>query len=197
LVFKKTKTGKLGDTLDLPAGPFPVVIIIGSGPTDHDGNQPRLKNDSLKQLGKGLAAKGIAALRYDGHGTGKSAAAQPKEDDLRFDMLIADAIPLAAPLPLSVAPHVLLRRIAWRYAAASARCRALHPAVRLLPGKVPSDARPASGGRHLGWPFQLLLGLSSSSLPLEYREAHGLFVNSTCNEVVHGEEGEGQDQQRR
>jgi fermentation-respiration switch protein FrsA (DUF1100 family) len=91
----ETKTGKLNGTLDLPAGagPFPVVIIIaGSGPTDRDGNQPRLKNDCLKQLGQALAAKGIAALRYDRRGIGKSAAAQPKEDDLRFDMLAADVV---------------------------------------------------------------------------------------------------------
>lgn len=91
----ETKTGKLDGTLDLPdgAGPFPVVVVIaGSGPTDRDGNQPLLKNDSLKQLGRGLAAKGIAMLRYDRRGIGKSVAAQPKEDDLRFEMLVADVV---------------------------------------------------------------------------------------------------------
>jgi pimeloyl-ACP methyl ester carboxylesterase len=89
------KTGRLDGTLDLPAGvgPFPVgIIIAGSGPTDRDGNQPRLKNDSLKQFGRGLAAKGIAALRYDRRGIGKSAAAQPTEKTLRFEMLVADVV---------------------------------------------------------------------------------------------------------
>jgi pimeloyl-ACP methyl ester carboxylesterase len=90
-----TTAGRLDGTLDLPAGvgPFPVVILIaGSGPTDRDGNQPRLKNDSLKQLGRGLAARGIAVLRYDRRGVGKSAAAQPTEKTLRFEMLVADAV---------------------------------------------------------------------------------------------------------
>jgi len=91
----ETKTGKLFGTLDLPAGegPFPVVILIaGSGPTDRDGNQPLLKNDSLKLLGQGLAAQGIAVLRYDKRAIAKSAAAGVKEADLRFDMYVADVV---------------------------------------------------------------------------------------------------------
>jgi pimeloyl-ACP methyl ester carboxylesterase len=94
-VHLDTKAGRLDGTLDLPAGagPFPVVIFIaGSGPTDRDGNQPRLKNDSLKQLGRGLAARGVAVLRYDRRGVGKSAAAQPTEQTLRFEMLVADVV---------------------------------------------------------------------------------------------------------
>ena len=89
----ETKAGKLDGTLDLPPGngPFPVVVIIvGSGPTDRDGNQPLMKNDSLKLLGQGLAARGIATLRYDKRGLGKSAAAATKEEDLRFDHFAED-----------------------------------------------------------------------------------------------------------
>ena len=70
----ETKTGKLDGTVDLPDGngPFPVVILLpGSGPTDRDGNQPQLKNDCLKQLGEGLARKGIAVVRYDRRGVGR------------------------------------------------------------------------------------------------------------------------------
>ncbi len=92
----ETKTGKIDGTIDLPAGagPFPVVVIIaGSGPTDRDGNQPRIKNDCLKQLGHGLAVKGIAALRYDRRGIGKSAAAwKKKEEDYRFEMRVEDVV---------------------------------------------------------------------------------------------------------
>jgi uncharacterized protein len=90
----ETAAGELHGTIDLPggAGPFPAVVIIaGSGPTDRDGNQPLLKNDSLKQLGRGLAARGIAAVRYDKRGLAASAAAGPKEKDLRFEMLADDA----------------------------------------------------------------------------------------------------------
>jgi len=74
------------------AGPFPVVVmLVGSGPTDRDGNQPGLKNDSLKMIGHGLAERGIAALRYDRRGIGKSRQACLKEEDLRFDVLAGDA----------------------------------------------------------------------------------------------------------
>jgi pimeloyl-ACP methyl ester carboxylesterase len=90
----ETKTGTLHGTIDMPAGagPFPVVVFIaGSGPTDRDGNQPRMKNDSLKMLGRGLAARGIAAVRYDRRGIGASVAAQRQEETLRFEMLADDA----------------------------------------------------------------------------------------------------------
>jgi len=89
------KVGTLYGVIDLPAGagPFPVVVFIaGSGPTDRDGNQPRLKNDSLKLLGQGLAAQGIAVLRYDRRGIGQSRKTAPKEVDLRFDMLAEDVV---------------------------------------------------------------------------------------------------------
>jgi pimeloyl-ACP methyl ester carboxylesterase len=89
------KVGTLYGVIDLPAcaGPFPVVVsIAGSGPTDRDGNQPRLKNDSLKLLGQGLAAQGIAVLRYDRRGIGQSRMTAPKEEDLRIDMLADDVV---------------------------------------------------------------------------------------------------------
>jgi pimeloyl-ACP methyl ester carboxylesterase len=75
----KTKTGMLSGTLDLPAGkgPFPVMLLIaGSGPTDRNGNNPLgIKWDSYKLLGKGLAERGIAVLRYDKRGVGESVGA--------------------------------------------------------------------------------------------------------------------------
>jgi pimeloyl-ACP methyl ester carboxylesterase len=87
------KVGTLYGVVDLPpgAGPFPVVVFIaGSGPTDRDGNQPRLKNDSLKLLGQGLAARGVAVLRYDRRGIGESRKTAPKEIDLTIDLLAED-----------------------------------------------------------------------------------------------------------
>src|SRR5476651_189105 len=77
--------GTLYGVIDLPsgAGLFLIVVsIAGSGPTDRDGNQPRLKNDSPKLLGQGIAAQGIAVLRFDRRGIGQSAKIQPKEEDL-------------------------------------------------------------------------------------------------------------------
>ncbi len=91
-----TPTGPLGGTLLVPSGsgPFPLVVFIaGSGPTDRDGNSPLLpgKNDATKMLAEGLAAHGIASLRYDKRGVGASRAALTREDDLRFPMGADDA----------------------------------------------------------------------------------------------------------
>jgi len=70
-----------------PAGPWPLVVIVaGSGPTDRDGNSPLIsgRNDSLKLLAEGLAAHGIASVRYDKRGIAKSAYADFAEEDLTF-----------------------------------------------------------------------------------------------------------------
>jgi pimeloyl-ACP methyl ester carboxylesterase len=90
-----TQKGVLYGTIDLPAGagPFPIAVFIaGSGPTDRDGNQPQLKNNSLRMLGQELATRGIAALRYDRRGIGESRQACLREEDLRFDALADDAV---------------------------------------------------------------------------------------------------------
>lgn len=68
-----------------------VLILSGSGPTDRDGNGPKMKNDSLKMLAEQLGAKGIATLRVDKRGVAASAKAGPKEEDLRFETYIDDA----------------------------------------------------------------------------------------------------------
>jgi len=93
----ETPTGTLYGTLELPAGdgPFPVVLIhAGSGPTDRDGNSPAIpgKNNSLRMLAEELAGQGIASLRYDKRGIAASAKAVPKEEDLRFETYIDDAV---------------------------------------------------------------------------------------------------------
>jgi uncharacterized protein len=91
-----TPTGKLVGTLVVPSGSAAVplvVIIAGSGPTDRNGNSPLLPgaNNSLKMLAEGLAAHGIASLRYDKRGIGESAKAMVSEASLRFDMYADDA----------------------------------------------------------------------------------------------------------
>lgn len=92
----ETSTGTLHGTLLLPAGggPVPVALLIaGSGPTDRDGNSAALpgKNNSLKLLAEGLAARGIASVRYDKRGIGESRSAAASEVAVRFDHFVDDA----------------------------------------------------------------------------------------------------------
>ena len=92
----ETPTAKIYGTLELPAGkdPSPVVVIVaGSGPTDRNGNSRILpgSNNSLKMLADGLAARGIASVRYDKRGIGQSVAPGMQEEDLRFTTYVDDA----------------------------------------------------------------------------------------------------------
>ena len=92
-----TGDGALYGTLELPASkpPFPVALLIsGSGPTDRDGNSRVLpgKNNSLKMLAEGLALQGIASLRYDKRGIGESKAVGLREENLRFETYVDDAV---------------------------------------------------------------------------------------------------------
>ncbi|GGK69426.1 alpha/beta hydrolase [Rufibacter glacialis] len=84
----------LKGTLLLPVSqkPVPVVLLIsGSGPTDRDGNNPAMKNNSLKMVAEALQAQGIASVRYDKRGIAESTAAAVSEFDLRFDHYVQDA----------------------------------------------------------------------------------------------------------
>jgi uncharacterized protein len=89
-----TSTGTIFGTLDLPPsfsrGPV-VLIIAGSGPTDRDGNNSMMKNNSLKMLSDSLCSHGLASLRYDKRGIGESKGAMLSESELRFDNYVEDA----------------------------------------------------------------------------------------------------------
>ena len=67
-----------------------VVMVAGSGPTDRNGNQAMMKNNSLKLLARALADNGIASLRYDKRGVGASVAAIKDEASLRFEDYVND-----------------------------------------------------------------------------------------------------------
>lgn len=102
----ETPTGTLYGTLERPqSSRVPVVLIIaGSGPTDRNGNSPMLKgpNNSLKMLAEGLAAHGIASVRYDKRGIGETGKAMQvaaekaktmlREEDFSFENFIDDAV---------------------------------------------------------------------------------------------------------
>ncbi|MFH2096415.1 MAG: alpha/beta hydrolase, partial [Bacteroidota bacterium] len=88
------ETGRLYGSLLLPetTGKVPVVLIIaGSGPTDRNGNNSSMENNSLKMIATGLAVQNIASLRYDKRGIAQSADTLLREEDIRFDTFIRDA----------------------------------------------------------------------------------------------------------
>lgn len=90
----KVPMARLSGTLTMPkrTGKVPVVLLIsGSGPTDRNMNQGvGLKTNSFLQLAEGLAEKGIASVRYDKRGVGKSLFSGEPEK-LTFDDFIGDA----------------------------------------------------------------------------------------------------------
>lgn len=70
----------------------PVVMIIpGSGPTDRDGNNGLMKNNSLKMLANDLRENGIASLRYDKRGLQGNPMGDQQEGDMLFDDFVEDA----------------------------------------------------------------------------------------------------------
>lgn len=90
----QTPNGDVRGSLLIPDSkvPVPVVLIIpGSGPTDRNGNNPSMTNNSLQMLATELQKQNIASLRYDKRGIGKSRASGQSEADLRFEHYIDDA----------------------------------------------------------------------------------------------------------
>ncbi len=68
------------------------IIIQGSGPTDRDGNQKNLKNNSLKYLAEGLYKKKIATFRYDKRFVKQVLEGTFDESEVDFNDFIKDAI---------------------------------------------------------------------------------------------------------
>lgn len=65
----------LSGTLCLPTdvGRYPTVLMVhGTGPNDRDENIPGQKLDVFNMIARTLAAHGVASLRYDKRGCGKS-----------------------------------------------------------------------------------------------------------------------------
>jgi uncharacterized protein len=95
-VYVKTQKDTLFGTLLLPSAKidtsqFVVLLIAGSGPTDRNGNNPAMTNNSLKYLAEELAKFDIASLRYDKRGIAASSAAYIREDSLTFRTNVDDA----------------------------------------------------------------------------------------------------------
>ena len=68
-----------------------VILIAGSGPTDRDGNQKGMTNNSLKYLSEELSKNGQAVFSYDKRIIAQMAAGTVNEATLSFDDFINDA----------------------------------------------------------------------------------------------------------
>lgn len=88
-------TSLIDGTLLVPeaSGKLTLAIIIGgSGPTDRNGNQQMLVNNSLKFLSEGLYGNGIATFRYDKRIVKQMKQRNLDEKKIRFDDFIGDAV---------------------------------------------------------------------------------------------------------
>ncbi|MFD1079725.1 alpha/beta hydrolase family protein, partial [Longispora fulva] len=86
LQINENVSGTLVNPVGNDSSPL-VILIQGSGPTDRNGNQPFMKNDSFKKLSAALAENGIATFRYDKRILNR----KNKEADIRFDDFVEDA----------------------------------------------------------------------------------------------------------
>jgi hypothetical protein len=85
----------LSGTLLKPKGnehPPVVLLIAGSGPTDRNGNQGGTGPGELRLLAEQLAEMGIASLRYDKRGVGRSPLAGLREEDFVLNSFVDDAV---------------------------------------------------------------------------------------------------------
>lgn len=68
-----------------------VILIAGSGPTNRDGNQIGVRNNSLKFLAEELVKKDIAVFSFDKRIIAQIIAGTAKESEFSFEDFINDA----------------------------------------------------------------------------------------------------------
>ena len=93
----KIRVGAIDAVLTTPPDverPPVVLLIAGSGSTDHDGNGPQVKPATLKKLSEQLIARKIATLRYDKRGAGGWKPEYGRPEDFRFKDFVEDAVAL-------------------------------------------------------------------------------------------------------
>jgi hypothetical protein len=93
----KIRVGFIDAVLTAPPDverPPVVLLIAGSGSTDHDGNGPQVKPATLKKLSEQLVARKIATLRYDKRGAGGWKPEYGRPEDFRFPQFVDDATAL-------------------------------------------------------------------------------------------------------
>jgi len=93
----KIRVGLIEAVLTVPPDverPPVVLLVAGSGSTDHDGNGPQAKPATLKKLSEQLVARKIATLRYDKRGAGGWKPEYGRPEDFRFPQFVDDATAL-------------------------------------------------------------------------------------------------------
>jgi pimeloyl-ACP methyl ester carboxylesterase len=93
-IVLKTSTGDIFGSFLTPeddSKDIVVLFICGSGPTDRNGNNPQMSNNSIRFLAEDLSNAGIPSVRYDKRGIAVSASAGGKEENLRFSHYVDDA----------------------------------------------------------------------------------------------------------
>ncbi|MGN6131978.1 MAG: alpha/beta hydrolase family protein [Nocardioidaceae bacterium] len=137
----------LSATLTLPegAGPFPAAVLVsGSGPLDRDGNHPKGRFDVSRQLAVALAERGVASLRYDKRGVGRTpgdwraVGFHDNVDDAAAAVATLSAVPEVRDDAVFVVGHSEGALIATALAARAA-------AGATAPGEAAPGVRPASG----------------------------------------------------
>jgi hypothetical protein len=73
---------------------YPAVLILPESGSDRNGNDAdhEVKPDTYQELARALVARGIASVRIDKRGVGDSVKASAREDDLRFETYVDDAV---------------------------------------------------------------------------------------------------------
>ena len=93
-IVLKTSTGDISGALlalENETKDIIVLFICGSGPTDRNGNNLQMPNNSIRFLAEDIYSAGIPSVRYDKRGIAASAAAGGREDELRFSHYVDDA----------------------------------------------------------------------------------------------------------
>lgn len=88
LTVNKITEGTLTVPQNTEGAPL-VILIQGSGPTDRNGNQSMMKNDSSKKIAHKLAENGIASFRFDKR-IFKMSKLNIKEEDLKIEDFVKD-----------------------------------------------------------------------------------------------------------
>jgi pimeloyl-ACP methyl ester carboxylesterase len=93
ILIQKTSNGSLEGTLLIPGQQKKMAVVLlvsGSGPTDRNGNNEGMQNNSLKLIAEELALNNIASFRFDKRGIGQSSDVDKDESKMRPETFVQD-----------------------------------------------------------------------------------------------------------